>query len=312
MYHLNCIFDLNYKYNMLTVRNLTKEYNDVVAVKDLSFTVSEGKIFGLLGPNGAGKTTTIRTLLNIIKPTSGEISFYDRKISKDFFNVIGYLPEERGLYKKSRVAEVVLYFAALKNMNRSRAMEQLDFWLKKLEISGYKTKKIEELSKGNQQKVQFITSVIHNPKLLILDEPFSGFDPINQQIIRETILSFINEGKLIILSTHHMEIAEKMCSDILLINKGKEICSGSLSQLKKNFGGNMVEIGYEGNSEIIKNLKYVKGMDNYNNFAEVQLEDSTEPYILLRDVADKIRVSHFKIIEPTLNKIFIEMVRQSN
>ncbi len=297
---------------MLAVRNLTKEYNDVVAVKDLSFTVSEGKIFGLLGPNGAGKTTTIRCLLNIIKPTSGEISFYDKKISSDFFNVIGYLPEERGLYKKSRVVDVILYFAALKNMNRSRAQEQLDFWLKKLEISGYKTKKIEELSKGNQQKIQFITSVIHNPKLLILDEPFSGFDPINQQIIRETILSFINEGKLIVLSTHHMEIAEKMCSDILLINKGKEVCSGSLSQLKKNFGGNMVEIGFEGNSEIIKDLRYVKGMDNYNNFAEVQLEDSIEPYILLRDVADKIRVNHFKIIEPTLNKIFIDMIRQSN
>jgi ABC-2 type transport system ATP-binding protein len=297
---------------MLIVRNLTKEYNDIVAVKDLSFTVSEGKIFGLLGPNGAGKTTTIRTLLNIIKPTSGDISFYDRKISKDFFNVIGYLPEERGLYKKSRVIEVILYFAALKNMNRSTALQQLDYWLKKLEIYEYKTRKIEELSKGNQQKVQFITSVIHNPRLLILDEPFSGFDPINQQIIRETILSFINEGKLIILSTHHMELAEKMCSDILLINKGKEVCSGSLSQLKKNFGGNMVEIGFEGNSSLISNLKYVKGMDNYSNFAEVQLEDSVEPYILLRDIADKIKVSYFKIIEPTLNKIFIDMIKQSS
>jgi ABC-2 type transport system ATP-binding protein len=297
---------------MLIVRNLTKEYSDVVAVNDLSFTVSEGKIFGLLGPNGAGKTTTIRTLLNIIKPTSGEISFYNNKISKDFFNVIGYFPEERGLYKKSRVVDVILYFAALKNMTRSTAQEQMDYWIKKLEIYNYKTKKIEELSKGNQQKVQFITSVIHNPRLLILDEPFSGFDPINQQIIRETILSFINEGKLIILSTHHMEIAEKMCSDILLMNKGKEVCSGPLSQIKKNFGGNMVEIGFEGNSEVIKHLKYVKGMDNYNNFAEVQLEDFVEPYIFLRDIADKIRVSHFRIIEPTLNKIFIDMIKQSN
>ena len=225
---------MNDKYEMLEVRNLTKEYNDVVAVKNLSFTVSEGKIFGLLGPNGAGKTTTIRTVLNIIKPTSGQISFYNREISRDFFNVIGYLPEERGLYRKSRVDEVILYFAVLKNMNRLEAVKQLDFWLRKLGISEYRKKKIEELSKGNQQKVQFITSVIHNPKLLILDEPFTGFDPINQQIIRETIVSFISEGKLIILSTHHMEIAEKMCSDILLMNRGKEVCSGSLSQLKKN------------------------------------------------------------------------------
>ncbi|HKB87326.1 MAG TPA: ATP-binding cassette domain-containing protein [Ignavibacteriaceae bacterium] len=290
---------------------MTKEYNDVVAVKNLSFTVNEGKIFGLLGPNGAGKTTTIRTLLNIIKPTSGEISFNDRRISRDFFNIIGYLPEDRGLYKKSRVDEVILYFAALKNMNRSKSQKQLDYWLERLGIVHYKTKKIEELSKGNQQKVQFIISVIHNPKLLILDEPFSGFDPINQQIIRETILSFISEGKLIVLSTHHMDFAEKMCSEILLMNKGQEVCSGSLSQLKKNFGGNMVEIGFEGNSNLIKELKYVKGIDDYNNYAEVQLEDSIEPYVFLRDIADKIRVNHFRIIEPTLNKIFIDMIKQS-
>ncbi len=296
---------------MLKVRNLTKQYNDVVAVKDLSFTVSEGKIFGLLGPNGAGKTTTIRTVLNIIKPTSGEIRFYDKKISRDFFNLIGYLPEDRGLYKKSRVDEVILYFASLKNMTRADAQSRLNFWLNKLDILHYKTKKVEELSKGNQQKVQFIISVIHNPRLLILDEPFSGFDPINQQVIRETILSFVSEGKLIILSTHQMEMAEKMCSDILLMNKGQEVFSGSLSQLKKNFGGNMIEIGFEGNSGIIKNLSYVKGIDDYNNFAEVQLEDSVEPYVFLRDVSDKIKVSHFRVIEPTLNKIFIDMIRQS-
>lgn len=296
---------------MLTVRNLTKQYNDVVAVKELSFTVSEGKIFGLLGPNGAGKTTTIRTVLNIIKPTSGEIRFYDKKITRDFFNVIGYLPEDRGLYKKSRVDEVILYFAALKNMSRSDAKKQLDFWLNKLEIKHYKTKKVEELSKGNQQKIQFIISVIHNPRLLILDEPFSGFDPINQQVIRETILSFVSEGKLIILSTNQMEVAEKMCSDILLINQGQEVCSGSLAQLKKNFGGNMVEIGFDGSSEVIKNLSYVKGIDDYNNFAEVQLEDSVEPYVFIRDVSDKIKVNHFRVIEPTLNKIFIDMIRQS-
>lgn len=297
---------------MLIVRNLTKQFNDVVAVNNLNFTVSEGKIFGLLGPNGAGKTTTIRTVLNIIKPTSGEISFYNSKISRDFFNVIGYLPEERGLYKKSRVESVILYFASLKNMKRQEAKEQMNSWLEKLNITEYKTKKIEELSKGNQQKIQFITSVIHNPRLLILDEPFSGFDPINQQIIRETILSFLSEGKLIILSTHHMELAEKMCSEILLINKGKEVYSGPLSQLKKNFGGNMVEIGFEGNGQIINNLDYVKAFDNYNNFAEVQLEDRIEPYIFLREIADKIRVNHFRIIEPTLNKIFIDLIKESN
>jgi ABC-2 type transport system ATP-binding protein len=297
---------------MLVVKNLTKKYTNVVAVDGLSFTVHEGKIFGLLGPNGAGKTTTIRTVLNIIKPSSGEISFYNESISSDFLNQIGYLPEERGLYKKSRVIEVILYFAVLKNMSRSEAQTQSDYWLNKLGITQYRDKRIEELSKGLQQKVQFITSVIHNPKLLILDEPFTGYDPINQQLIRETILSFVNEGKLIILSTHLMDIAEKMCSEILLLNRGKEVCSGSLSQLKKNFSGNMVELGFEGNNEAIKNLPYVKTIDNYNNYAEIQLEDSIEPYIFLRDIAGKIKVNHFRIIEPTLNKLFIDMIKESS
>lgn len=297
---------------MLVVKNLTKKFNSVIAVNNLSFTVNEGKIFGLLGPNGAGKTTTIRTVLNIIQPTSGEISFYNQSLSKDFFNEIGYLPEERGLYKKSKVKEVIRYFAVLKNMSHPDAQKQSDYWLKKLEIDQYKDKKIEELSKGNQQKVQFITSVIHNPKLLILDEPFTGFDPINQQLIRETILSFVSEGKLIILSTHLMDMAEKMCSEILLLNRGKEVCSGSLSQLKKSFGGNMVELGFEGNTDIINSLNYVKAIDNYNNYAEIQLEDSIEPYIFLRDIAGKIKVNHFRIIEPTLNKIFIDMIKQSS
>ncbi len=297
---------------MLVVKNLTKKYKNVVAVNNLSFTVNEGKIFGLLGPNGAGKTTTIRTVLNIIKPTSGEISFYNRSISSNFFNEIGYLPEERGLYKKSRVKEVILYFAVLKNMSHAEAQKQSDYWLNKLGINQYKDNRIEELSKGNQQKVQFIISVIHNPKLLILDEPFTGFDPINQQLIRETILSFVSEGKLIILSTHLMDTAEKMCSEILLLNRGKEVCSGSLSQLKKSFGGNMVELGFEGSNEAINKLSYVKSVDNYNNYAEIQLEDSVEPYIFLRDIADKIKVNHFRIIEPTLNKIFIDMIKQSS
>jgi ABC-2 type transport system ATP-binding protein len=297
---------------MLVVKNLTKIYKNVIAVNDLSFTVNEGKIFGLLGPNGAGKTTTIRTVLNIIKPTSGEISFFNQSITSNFLNEIGYLPEDRGLYKKSRVNEIILYFASLKNMPHTEARKQSDYWLNKLEIKQYKDRRIEELSKGNQQKVQFIISIIHNPRLLILDEPFSGFDPINQQIIRETILSFVNEGKLIILSTHMMDIAEKMCSDILLLNKGKEVVSGPLSQLKKNFGANMVELGFEGNIDAIKNLSYVKSIDNYNNYAEIQLNDSIEPYVFLRDIADKMKVNHFRIIEPTLNKIFIDMIKQSN
>ena len=295
---------------MLLVENLTKLFKDVTAVDNISFKISPGKIFGLLGPNGAGKTTTIRTVLNIIKPTSGKILFDDKSITHEFFNIIGYLPEERGLYKKSKVIDVILYFAELKKMSKKKAEEEAVLWLRKLEIVDYKSKKIEELSKGNQQKVQFITAVIHNPKLLILDEPFSGFDPINQQLIKEMLLGFVNSGKVIMLSTHQMETAEKLCADILLLNEGKEVCSGSLSQIKKDFGGNHIKIEYQGNGSILNSLPYIIHIDNYSNYAEIQLEDKLQPYEFLRDIVDKIKVTHFSVIEPTLNKIFIDVIKQ--
>jgi len=210
---------------MLLVKNLTKKFKNSVAVNNLSFNVVPGKIFGLLGPNGAGKTTTIRTVLNIIKPTSGTIIFNGKPITNQFFNQIGYLPEERGLYRRSKVIDVLKYFAELKNLSSTKAIKTADNWLKRLKIEHYRNKRIEELSKGNQQKIQFITAVFHDPDLLILDEPFTGFDPINQQEIKELILSFVSSGKIIILSTHQMDTAEKLCDEILLMNNGKEVTS---------------------------------------------------------------------------------------
>jgi ABC-2 type transport system ATP-binding protein len=297
---------------MLVGENLVKEFNEVTAVNDISFKVEEGKIFGLLGPNGAGKTTTIRMILNIIKPSSGSIIFEGKPITDEFFNLIGYLPEERGLYKKSRVIDIIIYFAELKNMNKTSALKEADNWLKKLEIFHYRNKKLQELSKGNQQKVQFIISIIHNPNLLILDEPFSGFDPINQQEVKDTILSFVDTGKIVILSTHQMETAEKLCSDIFLINKGKEVCSGNLNKIKKNFGGNNIKIEFEGDGSFIKDLPFVKHIDNYKNYAEVQLNDNFHPYEFLKNVVDKIRINQFSVIEPTLNKIFIDVVKATS
>lgn len=297
---------------MLTGQNLVKEFNEVTAVDNISFKVEEGKIFGLLGPNGAGKTTTIRMILNIIKPSSGSIIFEGKPITNEFFNEIGYLPEERGLYKKSKVIDIILYFAGLKNMSKASALKEADVWLKKLGIPHYKNNKLQELSKGNQQKVQFITSIIHNPKLLILDEPFSGFDPINQQEVKDTILSFVDSGKIVILSTHQMETAEKLCSEIFLINKGKEVCSGNLTQIKKNFGGNNVKIEFDGDGSFLKDLSFVKHVDNYKNYAEVQLEDNFPPYEFLKKVIDKINISQFSVIEPTLNKIFIDVVKATS
>lgn len=297
---------------MLSVENLRKEYKNIVAVDNISFKVEEGRIFGILGPNGAGKTTTLRTVLNIIKPTSGTITFNNQPITKEFLNTIGYLPEERGLYKRSKVIDVILYFAGLKKMLRNSALSEAKSWLKKLGIEQYTNNRIEELSKGNQQKVQFIISVIHNPRLLILDEPFTGFDPINQTLIKETVLSFVTDGKIIILSTHQMETAEKLCSDILLINKGVELYQGSLTKLKTSFGTNTVKIEFDGDAEFLNTLTEVKNMDRYSNFVEVQLKDNIDPSEFLRMIVDKINIKSFSVLEPTLNKIFIDVIEQSH
>ncbi len=295
---------------MLIVKNLIKKFNNTIAVNDVSFTVSPGKIFGLLGPNGAGKTTTIRTILNIIKPSSGEILFDSQQISYEYYNIIGYLPEERGLYKKSKVIDVLLYFAALKNVSKNEAIPLADGWLKKLNIIGYREKKIEQLSKGNQQKVQLIAAILHNPKLLILDEPFTGFDPINQQEVKDLILSLMSEGKTIILSTHQMELAEKLCDDILLIDKGKEVCKGKLSDIKKRFSGNNIRIGFTKNGDLVKQFPEILKLDNYNNYSDIQLRDDVTPSDFLKKLVDKVEVNHFSIIEPTLNKIFIDLIEE--
>jgi ABC-2 type transport system ATP-binding protein len=305
---------------MLIAENLIKDYQDITAVNNVSFKVKPGRIFGLLGPNGAGKTTIIRTLLNIIQATSGNILFDGEPINDQFFNIIGYLPEERGLYKKSRTIDVILYFARLKNMDKKSALSEADLWLKKLDISLYRNKKIEELSKGNQQKIQFITAIIHNPRLIVLDEPFSGFDPINQQLIREIIISQSEMGKTIILSTHQMDTAEKLCSDIFLINKGKEVCSGSMTDIKKRFGTNTVRIIFEGDGSFINTLPYVVRIEKSNSVTdtdhaalslEVNLREDFHPKDFLKDITSRISVTHFSVVEPTLDKIFIEVIKNS-
>jgi ABC-2 type transport system ATP-binding protein len=297
---------------MLIVNNLIKKFNNTLAVDNLSFTVNPGKIFGLLGPNGAGKTTTIRTILNIIKPTSGEIIFDGKPITYEYYNIIGYLPEERGLYKRSKVIDVLVYFAALKNISKNDATKHAEFWLKKLNIVEFRDKKIEQLSKGNQQKVQLIAAILHNPSLLILDEPFSGFDPINQQEVKNLILSLLSEGKTIILSTHQMELAEKLCEDILLIDKGRAVSSGKLTDIKKSFGGNNIRVGFNGDNTFLKQFSEIIKFDNYNNYSEIQLKDEIIPSEFLKKLIGKIEVNHFSIIEPTLNKIFIDLIKENS
>ena len=296
---------------MLVVEKLTKKFKDTVAVNNLSFTVEPGKIFGLLGPNGAGKTTTLRTVLNIIKPTSGSISFDGKSITDEYYNLIGYLPEERGLYQRSKVIDILVYFASLKNLNRTDALFKANEWLKKLNVSQYKNKKIIELSKGNQQKIQLIAAIVHNPRLLILDEPFTGFDPINQQEVKELIHTFISEGKTIILSTHQMELAEKLCEDILLMNKGNEVKSGRLSEIKRKFGGNNIRLEFTGDRNLIDQMSEVSKFESYNNYSEIHLKDEVLPSKFLKQIIEKVDVKHFSVIEPTLNKIFIDLINEN-
>lgn len=297
---------------MLEVKNLTKNYGEIKAVENLSFTVYPGKIFGLLGPNGAGKSTTIKSIINVIKPNEGEILFDGSPINKDYLNRIGYLPEERGLYKKSKVIDVIVYLASLKNLHKKEIIQKANWWLEKLNVFDLKYRRVEELSKGNQQKIQFICSVIHNPDLLILDEPFSGFDPINQQEIKNFILDFLDEGKSIILSTHQMETAEKLCSDILLLNKGKSVLQGSLQEVKQKFGGNHIRLSLEGETNILNSFPEVISYEVYNNFIEIHLTDNSIPSSFLRKLVDKVSVNHFSIIEPTLEKIFIDTIKNQN
>ncbi len=294
---------------MLEITNLSKYYGNIKAVENLSFKVSPGKIFGLLGPNGAGKSTTIKSIINVIKPNEGEILFDGNKINNQFLNRIGYLPEERGLYKKSKVIDVIIYLASLKNMHKNEIISQSDLWMEKLHITDLKFRKIEELSKGNQQKIQFICSVIHNPDLLILDEPFSGFDPINQQEIKNFILDFLDSGKSIILSTHQMDTAEKLCSEILLLNNGKSVLQGTLQEIKLKFGGNHIRINIDGDENILSFYDEVISYEAYKNLIDVHLKDEISPPDFLKKLIQRVSVNHFSIIEPTLEKIFIDTIK---
>lgn len=294
--------------NPLEVEKVVKSFGDVNAVNNVSLSIKEGTVFGLLGPNGAGKTTLIRMIMNIIIPDSGKISIFGNSNSKLVNNNIGYLPEERGLYRKMKVGELLLFLSKLKSMDRKDAKSQINFWLEKMEISDWKKKKVEDLSKGMQQKLQFIGTILHQPQLLILDEPFGGLDPINTNLIKDILLELKEKGTTIIFSTHIMESAEKICEEIFLINKGKNVLSGKLSEIKKSFGKRNILIKYEGNGDFLKKSKQIKKYDDYGNYVEVQLAQKGDSQKLLREAMESSVIHKFEIEEPSLNDIFIESV----
>lgn len=292
----------------LEIRNLSKSFDNIKAVDDISFNVNEGTVFGLLGRNGAGKTTTIRMIMDIYMPDKGEILLRGNKTDKNFKNLVGYLPEERGLYKKMKVWDTLLYFSELKGKSGKAINRQAEFYLKKFNLFDRRFSKIEELSKGNQQKIQFITTIIHDPEFLILDEPFSGLDPINTEILKDIILDLKSKGKIIILCTHLMDFADRLCDHIALIHNGKIILSGALNEIKAGFGKNKLVLKSDDDISFVNNLDYVESVYDYGNEKGLKLKSPEFSGHLLKTLMERnIRVSKFVVGEISLHEIFVQL-----
>jgi ABC-2 type transport system ATP-binding protein len=299
----------HYEY-ALELEELVKDFKSKRAVDHISFKLKKGEILGLLGPNGAGKTTTLRMILNIIVPDSGTIKILGEDFSEKTKNRIGFLPEERGLYRKLTVAETLAFFGELKGMKTASIKPRGIELLKKFDLDGYMDKKVEELSKGMAQKLQFITTIIHSPELLILDEPFSGLDPVNIELVKDIILEMKQQGITIIFSTHLMEYADKIVDSVVMINRGKKVIDGGLASIKREFGTKFIKIKYEGNAGFVGSLDYVKGVRDYGNEMEIEPEDIKYKDTLLKILADKISINSFQVAEPSLNHIFIRQVKR--
>src|SRR5437899_748042 len=282
----------------LVLEHVTKSFGDFTAVSDLSLQVRPGRVFGLIGPNGAGKTTTIRMIVNITVPDSGTIELFGQRMKTALQDRIGYLPEERGLYKRMKVGEQLRFFAELKDLRGAEANKRIDEWLKKLELSAWKEKCTKELSKGMQQKVQFITAVIHDPDLVILDEPFSGLDPVNVDLMKETILEEKAKGKTIILSTHQMEIAEKLCDDVCMINRSRKVLDGRLREIRRSFARHAVALQFEGGDGIINDPDLVANVRESGDDTEVLLAPQANAQLLLRRLVESgATINKFELVE---------------
>ena len=302
----------------ILAQHIVKKFAGVTALDDVTMEIPSGKIFGLLGPNGAGKTTFIRVLTQIIKPTDGAIFIDEKPLCYSDVERMGYLPEERGLYKKMRVAEQILYFASLKGMDDTIAKQELNAWFDRLEIGNWRNKRVEELSKGMQQKVQFIATVLHKPSLLILDEPFSGFDPLNAQIIKKEILRLKDEGTTIILSTHSMESVEELCDNIALIYKSKNILNGNVSDIKQSFATNRYRIEFSGYYDkllttLTPSIKITSNeVVDKKTIVNIEVLQDIPTNDVLQYMMKSGNVVSFQPIIPSMNEIFIQVVQQKN
>jgi ABC-2 type transport system ATP-binding protein len=295
---------------VIDVHQVSKHFGKAKAVDKVSFQVESGKIFGLLGPNGAGKTTTLRMINHIINPDSGSIHIHGKPVSPISQQRIGYLPEERGLYKKMKVFDQLMYLSQLKGLSATEAKNAIEFWLERFDATSWKKKEIAELSKGMSQKIQFIATVAHDPDIYVFDEPFSGLDPINSEMLKDVILEEKAKGKTILFSTHRMEQVEQMCDDICLFSKGNAVLQGDLREIKKSFGTNTVLLEFIGNPQFLDELKDVRINNRSNNFAEIRLLENTNAQTILSTAMKQVEIIRFECVQPSLQDIFISTVNE--
>ena len=290
------------------LNNVRKAYGDFVAVDNITLSIRPGRIYGLLGPNGAGKTSTLRMIIGIIVPDTGQITVFGEPLTLEHKDRFGYLPEERGLYKKMKVLEHLLFFGQLKGLSGAEALKRARNWCERFELSAWTGKKVEELSKGMQQKVQFIGAVLHDPELIVMDEPFSGLDPASTVVLKDVLLEMAKNGKTILLSTHGMDQAERLCHSICLINHGRAVLEGDLAQIKAGYGNCNVQIKYDGDARFLQESQLVQSFNDYGNYVEVRLAPGADAQELLKLASAGARLSKFEVMEPSLEQIFIEAV----
>lgn len=293
---------------MLQVHNLRKDFTGIRAVDDVSFRVSPGQIFGLIGPNGAGKSTTIRMIMDIIQPDSGTVTIDGQPMDERLKDLVGYLPEERGLYRKNKLGNVIAYFGSLKGLRPEEARERAKPLLELFSLDGYEKRNVEELSKGNQQKVQFIISVLHQPRLLVLDELFSGLDPVNQVLMKEALLRLKSENRAIIFSTHQMEQAEKLCDELLMIDRGRTVLDGSPASIKQRYGKNALHVDFTGDGSFLGDIPGVRSADIAQNYAEIELQPDVRTNSVIEAMLPRLELHRVARIEPSLQSIFIDIV----
>jgi ABC-2 type transport system ATP-binding protein len=291
--------------SLIELENVSKTFGKHIAVDNLSLSVPKGSVYGFIGPNGSGKTTTLRMIMNILPPDSGIIQVFGEQLKSTSCDQIGYMPEERGLYKRMKVRELLIFMGGLKNADNLKV--KVDQWLERLDLSAWANKKVETLSKGMSQKVQFIATVVAQPDLIILDEPFTGLDPVNTEVLKDAILDLQIKGTTVVFSTHDMSMAEKMCDFIFMIFKGNKVLDGTLAEIQDKYANDTIRIRSSNGADVFKNLKGVEKINDYGQLQELRITNDADPHLILKELINRTRIESFDIVKPSLHDIFVRI-----